>query len=426
MKEKWGTLQKQSSCKWIVILCILMMGLLLFGCSKETNQRTNQIPSDGIIQQKVFENIKDTGDIGIFNGNHNNITYQWLFFGNLIEQPKDENLLITFSNAKTKEIKDQLGKEYVQEFSFVSNQKVSGNPSLSVYLSAPWDAANVEIYQYEESSDSVKLISAAAVENSPNAIITFTPKEYKGLFYIVGGTEESSAEATANPEDTTNSEVNSNSETATTTETAKPNKQNTNQKQDEYLSAGGNKSKNNSKGDSSKSSAPKANQQDEYLTDPVPEGKPKPVEPENATIDKGKQYTATLSIRSDTILNNLDKFNPDKLSVLPKDGVIMQTRTVVFNEGESVFDVLKRETRASKIHMEMEFYPIYNSAYIEGINNIYEFDCGELSGWMYKVNGWFPNYGSSRYLLKNGDVIEWVYTCDLGRDVGGYVEGVEN
>ena len=38
---------------------------------------------------------------------------------------------------------------------------------------------------------------------------------------------------------------------------------------------------------------------------------------------------------------------------------------------------------------------------------------------MYKVNGWFPNYGCSRYSLKQGDVIEWVYTCDLGRDVGG-------
>lgn len=39
---------------------------------------------------------------------------------------------------------------------------------------------------------------------------------------------------------------------------------------------------------------------------------------------------------------------------------------------------------------------------------------------MYKVNGWFPNYGASRYQLKAGDVVEWVYTCNLGRDVGGY------
>ena len=36
-----------------------------------------------------------------------------------------------------------------------------------------------------------------------------------------------------------------------------------------------------------------------------------------------------------------------------------------------------------------------------------------------KVNGWYPNYGSSRYQLKDGDVVEWRYTCDLGNDVGG-------
>lgn len=70
--------------------------------------------------------------------------------------------------------------------------------------------------------------------------------------------------------------------------------------------------------------------------------------------------------------------------------------------------------------MEFSNTPMYNSAYIEGINNLYEFDCGELSGWAYKVNQWFPNYGASRYLLKDGDVIEWLYTCDLGTDIGGY------
>lgn len=39
--------------------------------------------------------------------------------------------------------------------------------------------------------------------------------------------------------------------------------------------------------------------------------------------------------------------------------------------------------------------------------------------WIYKVNDWFPNYGCSRYALADVDVICWVYTCDLGDDVGG-------
>ncbi|WP_313756985.1 DUF4430 domain-containing protein [Tissierella sp.] len=158
---------------------------------------------------------------------------------------------------------------------------------------------------------------------------------------------------------------------------------------------------------------------DKYLTDPIPEGKPKPVEWQDITKNTDKELKATLSVTCKSILNNMHLFNMDKLEVLPEDGIIYGTKTVVFYEGESVFDLLLREMQENKIHMEFVMTPIYNSHYIEGINNIYEFDCGELSGWMYKVNDWFPNYGASRYLLKDGDIVEWIYTCDLGRDIGG-------
>ena len=158
---------------------------------------------------------------------------------------------------------------------------------------------------------------------------------------------------------------------------------------------------------------------DKYMTDPVPEGKPIPKEPQNAVITDNK-LTCTLSVRCDTILQNIKWLNPEKVELVPRDGAILPVTTVSFYEGESVFNVLQREMKKAGIHMEFENTPIYNSAYIEGINNLYEFDCGELSGWMYKVNGWFPNYGCSRYQLKQGDVIEWVYTCDLGVDVGGF------
>lgn len=70
--------------------------------------------------------------------------------------------------------------------------------------------------------------------------------------------------------------------------------------------------------------------------------------------------------------------------------------------------------------MDFSNTPMYNPAYIEGIRNLYEFDCGELSGWMYKVNERFPNYGCSRCQLSDGDVICWEYTCGLGVDVGGF------
>ena len=157
---------------------------------------------------------------------------------------------------------------------------------------------------------------------------------------------------------------------------------------------------------------------DQYLTDPIPEGKPKPVEPENQEVNKGKTYTCTFFIECSTILNNLDMLDPEKLEMVPSNGVILAKTTVTFYEGESVFDVLQRVCKEYGIHLESSWTPIYNSAYIEGIHNLYEFDCGALSGWMYQVNGWYPNYGCSRYQLKDGDTVQWRYTCDLGEDVG--------
>ena len=158
---------------------------------------------------------------------------------------------------------------------------------------------------------------------------------------------------------------------------------------------------------------------DKYLTDPVPKGKPTPVEPNEQKVDDKKSYTCTISIECSTILNNMGDLDPDKKEVVPKDGIILAKKTVTFYEGESVFDLLQRVCKENKIHMESSWTPLYNSAYIEGIHNLYEFDCGSASGWMYRVNGWYPNYGCSRYQLSQGDVVEWKYTCDLGADIGG-------
>ncbi len=105
-------------------------------------------------------------------------------------------------------------------------------------------------------------------------------------------------------------------------------------------------------------------------------------------------------------------------AMLPADGVILPAQSVEITEGESVFDVLQRVCRENGIPMEFSMAPIYNTAYIEGIGDLYEFDCGSMSGWMYCVNGVYPNYGCSKYELKDGDVVEWHYTLDNGADLG--------
>lgn len=148
------------------------------------------------------------------------------------------------------------------------------------------------------------------------------------------------------------------------------------------------------------------------------ESQTSPTEPSETEAGTQTVFTCTFSIECSTILNNLDMLSAEKLELVPSDGVILAEIEVEFTDGESVFDVLQRVCQQNGIHLEASWTPLYDSAYVEGIANLYEFDCGELSGWMYRVNGWYPNYGCSSYLLEDGDVVEWRYTCDLGRDVG--------
>ncbi len=158
---------------------------------------------------------------------------------------------------------------------------------------------------------------------------------------------------------------------------------------------------------------------DEYGTDPVPEGKPAPVD-QDKDADSEAVYTCTIYITCSTLLNNMDLLDSEKHELVPEDGVILPVTEVEFTEGEDVFELLHRVCKENKIHLEFSEDPVYNTAYVEGLNNIYEFDAGELSGWHYSANGWFPNYGSSRYALKDGDVIEWHYSCEMGYDIEGY------
>jgi hypothetical protein len=132
----------------------------------------------------------------------------------------------------------------------------------------------------------------------------------------------------------------------------------------------------------------------------------------------GNAPTCTISISCHAVLSNLGRLDKAKLGIVPANGVILAAQTVSLTEGESAFDVLRRVTAQKQIHLEFVSTPLYNAAYIEGIGNLYEFDAGPLSGWMYRVNGWFPSYGASQYAVASGDVIEFVYSCDLGADIG--------
>ena len=368
MKKKIGFLN----------ILILICFLFLTGCSsfgdEVTLSSTIELDEKGVVSSEIFQALKEENSVITIMGNDGEVKYSWTVFGSDITEPKDLNMGVSVDILKDESVSIKLETE--EDFGF--------SPVLSLYVPEEWTSKTATVYDSKGNS-----ITGASLTSGNPTIVNFTVNTFGSELVATGDKNPEVAEA--------DKDTSSQGEKVNNKETN--NQKGNKTEKDEYLSSAESK-------------------KDKYLTDPIPEGKPKPVEPEDTTVNDKKSYTATFFIECSTIFNNLDKLDSSKLEVLPSNGIILEKQTVTFYEGESVYDVLLRLCREKGIPMEASWTPIYNSAYVEGINNLYEFDCGELSGWMYRVNGWYPNYGSSRYQLKAGDVVEWRYTCDLGRDVG--------
>ncbi len=366
----------------ISFLLALLVLFSLCGCQGNFGsidlQDAVEIPADGIIKESIVKQIKEDNAIATFYGESNGYKYEWTIFGSDIQEPQEVNLLVDIQ-------KNPAGELLVS----CTQQGSFGFPALlSIHTGEKWDALSATAYRQAQAMNSV------SITGSKESILNLSLKE---------GVEN----WTIRPDKMTTEETEPSDATTPGTDPTTPSSG-----KDDYLS-------DVDDGDNRVYSDGKGTGQDQYLTDPIPEGKPMPVEPEDQEVDKGKTYTCTFSIECSTILNNLSDLDPDKLEMVPSNGVILAATTVTFYEGESVYDVLQRVCKENGIHMEASWTPIYNSAYVEGVHNLYEFDCGNESGWMYRVNGWYPNYGCSRYQLAQGDVVEWRYTCKgLGKDVG--------
>lgn len=133
--------------------------------------------------------------------------------------------------------------------------------------------------------------------------------------------------------------------------------------------------------------------------------------------------TVSITIRCDTAVAN-DMHKEEKWKgIIPEDGCVLPETEIEIYEGDTVFDLLVTARDEYGIHME--YSGGEKTEYIEGINNLYERDGGRWSGWMYSVNGEYPDTGCGQYKLKDGDIVEWNYTCDLGLDLGREMEDAQ-
>ena len=116
----------------------------------------------------------------------------------------------------------------------------------------------------------------------------------------------------------------------------------------------------------------------------------------------------TMSIRCDTALGKTDVD-------LPADGVMLAETAFDIGEEDTPYDLLTRAAKEYGIRLDTS--GAQGMIYVSGINYLYEFACGDLSGWVYMVNGERSGIGCDQYKLADGDVVEWRYSCELGNDL---------
>ena len=127
--------------------------------------------------------------------------------------------------------------------------------------------------------------------------------------------------------------------------------------------------------------------------------------------------TVFISIDCADVLRHWKDLDPalQAEGVIPADGVLLKETEYVLRPGDTVFDILKRTTRHNRIQMEYQGADknAFGTVYVQGIGYLYEFSCGPQSGWIFTVNGKFPDRGCSECKLNDGDRIEWKYSCAL-------------
>ena len=118
--------------------------------------------------------------------------------------------------------------------------------------------------------------------------------------------------------------------------------------------------------------------------------------------------TVNITIRCDTIAGEAGA---------PADPVILPVTEVQIEKGETAFAVLEQITKENRI--PMDFTGSGSSAYVKGIAGLYELDYGNLSGWIYLINGEEMSIGCGAAEVSPGDRIEFLYTKMLGDDLRG-------
>lgn len=385
---------------WVLIILSLIFVLLLStGCQKP-EVKTTALKQETILRGKgLISKAKMTTIVGQdkeyqFSGSSHGIRYTWQFAGKQVKNSVAQKLGLTLQQNGLQNIKRAANDAPYALAINVQDFALAAQPTLAITIPEKWHANHVVAVVKEHNQLHELPTAQAAIKTSAKkTILSFKLNITGRKIYLVAG-------QTTNKKLITQNKINE-----TRTKLAVIQKESTKKSGKKISSAKANTGQPTKTASTKNSSA--VTSTESSSTETVHEQAREQVK------------TVTISIDCATLLGHTADVKEAKRAFVPQSGVILAPTTINLNKGDSVYDILVRATKKYGIQMESSYTPIYSSYYIEGINQLYEFDAGSLSGWMYSVNGWFPNYGVSEYTsLKNGDSISFSYTRNVGHDLG--------
>lgn len=138
-----------------------------------------------------------------------------------------------------------------------------------------------------------------------------------------------------------------------------------------------------------------------------------------AKADKEKAIKVTFTIDATVLTKkeNYDKLGSEYQSYVPKDGYIIKNLDVQLTKEYTVEQVL--QAIAKEKNITIEYASMSDMTYIEAINNLGSKAVGDMSGWLYMINGEFPMTSIDKTILKDGDKVTFIYSADGGSDIKG-------
>ncbi len=147
-------------------------------------------------------------------------------------------------------------------------------------------------------------------------------------------------------------------------------------------------------------------------TTPIPPQQEVSALPEPTKEPEKELISCTVQILCHNLLDNKEDADATILKYIPSNGILLSETAITVEKGTTAYEALSQICKAKNIVLDAEYTPMYKNYYVKGIGHLYEKQAGDRSGWVYTINGKTTNKGASAFVLSEGDILTWHYTCD--------------